>query len=241
MINYIRIIALTILLSTSCVGQVLHTVPSAAFTFPEMDQTVLSFWVSESGEIKSMLMDISEEWGATREDILGLSISHFDPVSFVEDQDRRILSIYHYVDASQYLNARQEAYILLTEFKDVRECFTSDVYELDFLLEAYSGYLSVHEIIHDEMLGLYEWSEFVWFVDQLKAKVERLDGHLLKNRLGTPDEKVYAALEKLKGCLATLDDSLGDAYRPDFEMPCNELNESFIELWRAYNQLITLS
>lgn len=239
MVKYIRVIILSAFLLSSCMAQV----PNREFVFPDMDRAILSFWICddcEVSEIHALMSNISEEWAKIRGDIEQVNIKDFDRSGFVEDQDIRIVSINKYLDKAQFLKARQLAYILLSEFKVVRECFTNDDYDIDYIIEAYGSYLSVHEIIHDEMMGLYEWREFIWFVEHLKIKVDDLEEHLVKSQVNIRDEQILESIEKIKGCLKTLDDSLGDAYRPDFEMPCNELYNSFKELWKAYSKLIAL-
>lgn len=233
MVKY-SIIFLSILLSHSTFAQSYH----AQFVYPEMDQTVISLWMSEDEHAldkESSVQNIADKWTTIREDIATSNIAHFDKMGFIEDQDIRIASMHKLMAQSKYTKAREEAYVLLSQFREVRQCFTQDDYILDYILDAFDGYIEVHKIIHDEMMGLYEWREFVWFVDKLKISVADLETHLTLSRVEPYHNTLIPSIDKLKGCLNTLDESLGDAYRPDFELPCNELGTSFKELIRAYN------
>lgn len=235
MVKYISIYALGLLFCQSCLAQATNT----ALVYPDMDHAIMSMWLSEdanTNDVQSLQKALSDEWRMIREDIATSSIEHFDKMSFIEDQDVRIASMHDLIAKSDYNHARKEAYVMLSQFKEARECFTQDDYTLDYVLDAYDGYLSVHGIIHDEMMGLYEWREFVWFVDNLKVRVQDLETHLTLSRVEPYHNRLVPALDKLKVCLTTLDESLGDAYRPDFVMPCNELGISFKELISAYNQ-----
>ena len=239
MVKYIRVIIVSVLFLP---GSLLQAEISE-FVFPEMDQAVIDLWLYEGedmNEALSLLEGVSEEWGVARKNIMELSIAHLDKKGFIEDQDRRIQIIKRLIAKTRLSKARQEAFVLLSEFKDVRECFTNDDYVLDYLISTYNVYLSVHKIIHDEMMGLYEWREFIWYVDHLKIEVASLEGQLKKSQLDGNDNEMITSLEKLKVCLTTLDESLGDAYRPDFELPCNELYDAIKELFQAYNGLIAM-
>ena len=208
------------------------------FVYKSMDAQLIDIWMSsneDSEYLPQQLSSLKRQWSEDRIAIYNLDIEHFDNPGFVEDQDLRLNLMQRLLDSKKYFKVRNEAYIMLNEMRDVRACFTADEYQLDLLLDAFDTYLSVHKIIHDPMMGLYEWTEFIWYVDQLKCKVE-----LLESAFDTPDapqksRNLKDALDRVIVCLETLDQSLGDAYRPDFEVPCNELNISLRQLVQVYN------
>ncbi len=210
---------------------------SDVFVFQSFDYLLVNFWLSSEGE--SHLLDtnvdqIENEWIGIRGLIANTSIEHFDQYRFIKDQDDRIMGVKNSVKKNKLIDARKETYILLQAFSEVRSCYTNSDYYLDAILDAYDTYISVHRIIHDEMLALYEWTEFIHYVDQLQCKVEILKAVLKPIDGSSKSQLIDESLTRLYDCLVTLNDSLEHAYRPDFEVPCDELESAFKELFLSY-------
>ncbi len=207
------------------------------FIFEELDHAILEFYTAtdkSSDRFARLSADIDSNWKSVKKQIENSQYQHFDKVGFVKEQDNRIQIITRLVSQDRILEAQKEVYVLLKEFQEVRECIPIDDYDLDVIIEAYDTYLSVHEIIHDEMMGLYEWTEFIWFVDDLKCKVEAMGekfGGKMKDSNNPDMKNAYIRLEQ---CLSTLDKSLVNAYTPDFELPCDDLKIAFMDLIEAY-------
>lgn len=227
------LISFCLLLITRLTGQEDH------FIFKKLDAAIINFWLAETQDVQVLLNlenDLLIQWNSASGLIDEKQFSHFDKVGFLHDQDKRLKYIHELLSRGKYKQLEKELLVFLTEFKEVRECFTDDFYLLDELLTSYQAYLSVHEIIHDELMGLYEWTEFIWYVDQLKCKVEELEVKFSGIEGIQSSGAIQHALSRLNTCLASLDDSLGEAYRPDFEVPCNELQLAFADLFKAYNK-----
>ena len=239
-----RTVFITIILLI-CVGQV-RSQSDYSFVFKDLDNNLLQLWLNEDADqtVRTDLLNgVMRSWESAEKEIARVSILHFDQQGFISDQQKRLNFIQEAIlknERKSVVKAQKELYILLSEFSEVRLCFTNDVYSLDRLIAGYDAYLEVHGIIHDQMMGIYEWTEFIWYVDQLKCRVEEIE---LSMNLTDPSPsftKVASALAKLQTCLKTLDESLGDAYRPDFEVPCNELQIAFEELFSAYGNSLSL-
>ena len=213
------------------------------FIYKSLDQAAINLWLAETDDVSvlsNLEADLQSQWRVVYNQIIANDLVHFDKDGFLNDQDYRVTYLHELVKRKKNYILRKEVYIFLTDFKEVRDCFTDDFYLLDAILDSYQAYLDVHEIIHDQMMGLYEWTEFVWHVDQLKCSIDELESKFSVPDGPAPDPAIQAALEKLRICLTTLDESLGDAYRPDFEVPCNDLHIAFKDLFRAYSQTLTM-
>ena len=209
-----------------------------SFIFVELDQKTILLWLDcqdPNINLEQRFDDLQGAWFGARKKIRNTSISHFDNEGFIEDQELRLRAIQRAVQLNKRTTIRDELMILLHEFREVRTCFTTSEYLLDDIMDTYITYLELSEIVHDPMMGLYEWSEFIWLIDQVKCKVETVETQLVSdsdqyaNRRG-----MKSAIDKVNYCLKVLDESVQTAYQPNFELPCDETGDALIELIREF-------
>lgn len=211
-----------------------HIDAQNGFIFLELDQKTIDLWLDSQDtntDLEESFEDVQKEWFTARKKIEKLSILHFDNEGFIEDQELRLRGIENAIKKDNREVVENESMILLNDFKEVRTCFTNSSYLLDDIMETYKTYLELSEIVHDPMMGLYEWSEFIWLIDQVKCKVE-----IVELQLGSDSDQyanirgMKSAIEKVNYCLKLLDESVQTAFQPNFELPCDETGDALLEL-----------
>ena len=226
-------------LSCVCLPFLLNTLKAQnEFEYRALDRALIELWLNQDLSVRKNLdlfEQVQKQWFIVRKELSNHDIRHFDHGGFIEDQELRLRGIKYSIDNQRWEDVGNEALIMIKEFRDIRYCFTTDEYILDQILDAYEAYEVVSDIVHDQMMGLYEWSEFIWFVDQLKCKVDLVDQTFETSKTEyTNASGISEALDKIEFCLKQLDESVATAYQPNFTMPCDDTGEALLELLRQF-------
>ncbi len=222
---------------------------SPQFAFPKMDSALVNLWISckEKNEDSAHLFinRLLAIWDDSKIKMSAQRIDHLDMASVIHEIDILIKEIDFHINLSDFDVAELYTFHILWQFKDIRKNLTSDQYSLDELIETYEIYQEVKCIVNDEMMGLYEWREFIAVVDQLKKEIKRYKS-ITKNELDNDFPLVKSPvhtdkINDLKKQLRAFERSLDSALRTDFIEPCDQIEPAIIELFKSYTQLLITS
>ncbi len=209
------------------------------FVYEPLDQKIISLWLSDP-EQTVQNADLFEEmylaWTEAKQKIRIVELRAFNNESFIQSQEHRLQVIKSLLWGKKVQAAQKECWILLNEFRDIRQCFTQDDYLLDNMLETYHSYQRVHEIVHDQMMGLYEWTEFIWFVDQLRCDAEMLDYKMSKHK-DYQATVLVQTMDKVNDCLFRLNEAIETAFQSNFELPCDETGKALETMLHQFSKL----
>lgn len=213
-----------------------------------MDSALVNLWIAckdKNEESAHLFINrLLAIWDDSKIKMATKKINHLDIPSVIHEVDIMIKEIDYHINLSDYDVAELYTFHILWQFKDIRKNLTSDLYSLDNLIESYEIYQELKCIVNDEMMGLYEWGEFIGVVDQLKKEVKGYKS-ISKNVLNYdfPAVKSSIHLSKinaLKKQMRTFEKSLDSGIRTDFIRPCDQIEPAIIELFKSYTQpLIT--
>lgn len=232
-------VRILIILICSLSGLSLIAQKRSEFVFTNLDGKLLDLWIHlqkspDPEQAIGLMENIKTEWILTRKTIKDNNIEHFDNGAFMDSQDLLIYEAEGSIRDQDWSTAEFYIYHFIWEFREIRDCFTYDEYAFDQLWKTYDAYQQMKYIVNDPMMGLYEWNEFVGLYKDFKEEFKdykQMSGPQFEN--STRGEYIQA-IAKVEQCIAEFDIALRSAYQPNFELPCDQIGESLIELFGVY-------
>ena len=219
--------------------QPISIISQHCFVFESLDNNIIEFWLlskNESPVSAKSFESLREVWTAHKPLILNSNIGYLDTRKFIESQESRLDLIERAIERKQQDIQVKETFLLLTEFSEMRTCFCNSNYILDELINTQNSYSTIHDIIHDELLGLYEWNEFTWYIDHFKESVNALENRIKSSTPSSDLLKYQNNLIEIRDCLRALEYELEVADRKKFEAPCLQINKALEGFFREFIQ-----
>jgi len=212
--------------------------------FPSFDSKLIALWQSayhqDVDKSIASIKELQAEWKTIKKDVAQIRYSQFNNSEFIETIDNSIQTLEKFSSQKKVLGLEEFTYLILWEFRAMRNCVEIEDYPIDNLLEVHDVYNEVHYTVHDQMMGLLHWFEFQEIVDNLVENWDRYDclsTDQIKANFGNIDLKKHEVLKsEVNYCLNDFIKSLESGYTPDFEIPCDEMGNAMRELIWLYGQ-----
>jgi hypothetical protein len=220
--------------SSSIVSQV-----KDQFVFIDLDAKLIDLWTQaksgKSQNIQKIFDDVKTTWTNTKSYIKSNQIEHFDNKPFIKSQDALLPHLEAAIRSVDLSNVEFYTYHFIWEFREMRSCFTYDEYTFDQLWETYDAHQQMSYILGDQMMGLYEWNEFIIYYGKFKKEFDLYKQMVNSSMVeGIDFAKFKKGILKAEECIAEFEIALKSAFRPDFELPCNQIEAALIDLFKLY-------
>lgn len=213
------------------------------YSYPAIDKSLVLLWKNSNSNMnansESVIDDILYDWALVKPSIEGLKKANFNPSYFTDSIDELISNL-NFWEENKYSKQKGEtAYMILWEFVHMRDCLDIKDYPLDDLLTAQLYFEEIQHVVHDEMMGLLYWFEFLDLIENFVnswGEYDCKDIEEIHEYFSTIDPAEHNnKKESVNICLSNFIQSLDSANRIDFEIPCDEMGEALLSLIWSYS------
>lgn len=216
------------------------------YIYPSLDQSLIALWkASYSQDLTSYQPEIDKiilEWERVEPEVLNVDIINFNADYFVSNINMLIYNLQFFEESGYIHELSETAYNILWEFNHMRDCLNLHSYSLDKLLNAHLFYNEVHYTVHDDMLGLRYWFEFLEIVEDFIKYWEIYDCTPIEKiqiHFNNIDANIHSNQKtRINKCLTSFLESMESGNRLDFEMPCDDMGNALMELIWSYTEEI---
>jgi len=214
---------------------------SDQWIFPDFDTALLDIWISADTETepwKEKVDKVQQEWDKVKQWVNKGAQKDPKIIAFVDEVDLYLSTLTDCFYSEDFKLMKEYAFKALWYSRYLRRSEKIDDYPLDVLWNVHFEYNELHHIIHDQMFGLREWSEFSDMVSDfsdLWVDYKSIPIYDLHKYFPDIDLDEHEEVKKnITICLSKLMDSMKSGYQPDYEIPCDDLGLALDELFTLY-------